>query len=171
MRIRNPLHPVTSRLAAAVWAWCGRRRLRRGDHRGAIRAFHRALARRPDEFLALMAVAQAHLQAREFEEARRFLAHAREADPARYDLRAAAILARCGYDLDSVCRPQAPAPRPAAVAQAARPLRRDVTSANLPYGDCQDVDEYARFRAMPPITRAEIEYTDWDSIISDLLDD
>ena len=118
-----------------------------------------------------MAVAQAHLQAREFEEARRFLAQARESDPARYDLRAAAILARCGYDLDSVCRPQAPAPVPAAVAQVARPLRRDVTSANLPYGDCQDVDEYARFRAMPPITAAEIEHTDWDSIITDLLDD
>ena len=171
MRFPNPLRPMTSRLSAAVWAWCGRRRLRRGDHRGAIRAFHRALDRRPEEFRALMAVAQAHLQAREFEEARRFLAQAREADPARYDLRAAAILARCGYDLDSVCRPQAAVPRPAAVAQATRPLHRDVTSAQLPYGDCQDVDEYARFRAMPPITRAEIEHTDWDSIITDLLDD
>ncbi len=117
-----------------------------------------------------MAVAQAHLQAREFEEARRFLAQARETDPTRYDLRAAAILARCGYDLDSVCRPHT-APRPAAVAQAARPMRRDVTAANLPYGDCQDVDEYARFRAMPPITRAEIESTDWDSIITDLQDE
>lgn len=170
MRFPNPLRPVSLRLTAAVWAWCGRRRLRRGDHRGAIRAFHRALERRPEEFQALMAVAQAHLQAREFEEARRFLAQAREADPARYDLRAAAILARCGYDLDSVCRPQ-PAPRTAAVAQATRPARRDAPPANLPYGDCQDVDEYARFRAMPPITRAEIEHTDWDSIISDLLDD
>lgn len=170
MPIPNPLHPMTSRVSAAIWSWCGRRRLRRGDHRGAIRAFHRALTRRPRDFHALMAVAHAHLQAREFEEARRFLAQAREADPARYDLRAAAILARCGYDLHSVCRPQA-APRPAAVAQAARRDARDVTAAHHPYGDCQDIDEYARFRAMPPITRAEIDDTDWDSIISDLLDE
>ncbi|MDF1701468.1 MAG: tetratricopeptide repeat protein [Planctomycetota bacterium] len=171
MRFPNPLRPVTSRLSAALWSWCGRRRLQRGDHRGAIRAFHRALERRPQGFPALMSVAQAHLQAREFEEARRFLAQAREADPTRYDLRAAAILARCGYDLDGICRPQIPAPRTAAVAQATRAARRDVTAANLPYGDCQDVDEYARFRAMPPITPAEIEHTDWDSIISDLLDE
>ena len=170
MRIPNPLRPVTSRLSAAFWGWCGRRRLRHGDARGAIRAFHRALAQRPRAFLALMAVAQAHLQAREFEEARRFLAHAREADPARYDLRAAAILARCGYDLHGICRPHA-APRPAPVAQAARRVARDVTADSHPYGDCQDLDEYARFRAMPPITRDEIDGTDWDTVISDLLDE
>jgi hypothetical protein len=117
-----------------------------------------------------MDVAQAHLHAREIEEARRFLAQARETDPIRYDLRAAAILARCGYDLESVCRPHT-APRPAPVAQAARPLARSVTAESLPYGDCQDVDEYARFRAMPPITPAEIATTDWDTIIGDLMDD
>jgi len=170
MRFPNPLRPVTSRLMAAAWSWCGRRRLRRGDPRRALQAFHKALERRPGDFQPLMDMAQAHLHARESEEARRFLAQAREADPARYDVRAAAILARCGYDLESVCRPYA-APRPAPVAQAARPLQRGVTAENLPFGDCEDIDEYARFRAMPPITAAEIETTDWDAIIGDLMDD
>ncbi|MDA1196237.1 MAG: tetratricopeptide repeat protein [Planctomycetota bacterium] len=170
MRFPNPFRPVTARVASALWGWFGRRRLRRGDSRGAIRAFHRALRHRPADFRALMAVAQAHLGARELEEARRYLAQAREADPLAYDLRAAGLLARVGYDLEAVCRPQI-APRPAAVAQGARLSRRDVRPSELPYGDCADVDEYARFRAMPPITRAEIEHTDWDAIIGDLLDD
>lgn len=174
MRFPNPLRPVISRLSARWWTWFGHRRLRQGDARGAIRAFHRAIRARPQAFEPLMAGAQAHLHAREVEEARRFLAQAREADPTRYDLRAAAILASCGYDLDAVCRPQL-APRPKPVASAARPLRQEmsadhVTADQHPYGDCQDVDEYARFRAMPPITRGEIEDTDWDSIITDLLD-
>ena len=171
MRLPNPFRPVTARVAALAWSWCGRRRLRRGDHRGALRAFHRALERRPRAFAALMAVAHAHLQAREFEEARRFLAQAREADPIRYDLEAAAILARCGYDLDSVCRPRTPPARPTAVVPARRPVRREEAAARHPYGDCQDIDEYARFRAMPPISSGEIEQTDWDAVIRDLLDD
>jgi hypothetical protein len=117
-----------------------------------------------------MNVAQAHLCARELLEASRYLAQAREADPTRYDLRAAALLARCGYDIESICRPLPPA-RPEPVAKAAVRHGRSVTSASLPYGDCADIDEYARFRAMPPITPAEIDGTDWDRIISDLLDD
>jgi len=115
-------------------------------------------------------VAQAHLCARELHEARRYLAQAREADPTRYDLRAAALLARCGYDLDAVCRPL-PLVRSEPVRQAAmRTGRAKTTAANHPFGDCEDVDEYARFRAMPPITPAEIATTDWDAIIGDLLD-
>ena len=116
-------------------------------------------------------MAQAHLCARELHEARRYLAQAREADPTRYDLRAAALLARCGYDIESICRPLPPA-RPEAVTKAAaRGSSRSVTAASLPYGDCADIDEYARFRAMPPITPAEIDGTDWDRVIGDLLDD
>jgi hypothetical protein len=41
----------------------------------------------------------------------------------------------------------------------------------LRFGDCRDLDEYARFRAMPPISRAEIDACDWDSVLDDLLDD
>ena len=40
-----------------------------------------------------------------------------------------------------------------------------------PYGDCRDLDEYARFQAMPPISRAEIEATDWDRMLADLFED
>lgn len=170
MRIPNPLRPLTSRLGAALWSACGRRRLRRGDVMGAIRAYSRALRRRPGSFHALMRVAQAYLSAREVPEARRYLAQAREADPRLYDLKAAAILARCGFDLEAVYRSQAVG-RPAPVAQAAGPGGRTVTSANLPFGDCRDVDEYARFRAMPPITPAEIDGLDWDSVLGDLLDE
>ncbi len=170
MRFPNPLRPITSRLAAAVWSYFGHRRLRRGDHLGAVRAFQEALRRRPGRFHTLMNVAQAQLCARDLHEARRFLAQAREADPRRYDLRAATLLARCGFDLEAVCRPSVQA-RPTPVAQAAATGAGTITSANLPFGDCRDVDEYARFRAMPPITSAEIDGIDWDTVIGDLLDE
>ena len=117
-----------------------------------------------------MNVAQAHLCAREFEEARRFLASAREADPARYDLQAASMLSRCGFDLEAVCRPGVQA-RSAPLSRATAAATAPVTPAELPFGDCQDVDEYARFRAMPPITAAEIEGMDWDAVLGDLLDE
>ncbi|MDJ0521653.1 MAG: tetratricopeptide repeat protein [Planctomycetota bacterium] len=161
---------MTSRVSAAVCAYLGHRRLRRGDHRGAIRAFHQALRKRPGRFPELMNVAQAHLCARELHEARRYLAQAREADPTRYDLRAAALLASCGYDIESVCRPLPPT-RPSAKTHTAVRDSRGVSASSLPYGDCADIDEYARFRAMPPISQAEIEDTDWDTIIGDLFDD
>jgi hypothetical protein len=170
MRFPNPLRPITARLRAATWSFFGHRRLRQGDHRGAIRAFHEALRRCPGRFQGLMNVAQAHLCAREFEEARRFLAHARESDPARYDLEAASMLSRCGFDLDAVCRAPAHA-RPAPLVPATAAATAPVTSAHLPFGDCRDVDEYARFRAMPPITSAEIEGMDWDHVLGDLLDE
>lgn len=170
MRFPNPLRPITTRLTAATWSFFGHRCMRQGDHRGAIRAFHEAHRRRPGRFRALMNLAQAHLCAREFEEARRYLTHAREADPARYDLRAAVMLNRCGFDLEAICRPPAPA-RAAPLVATAATRSAHVTAANLPFGDCRDVDEYARFRAMPPITAAEIDGMDWDSVLGDLLDD
>jgi hypothetical protein len=117
-----------------------------------------------------MNLAQAHLCAREFEEARRYLTHARESDPGRYDLHAAAKLSRCGFDLEAICRPPTQA-RTAPLVATAATGSTPVTSANLPFGDCRDVDEYARFRAMPPITAAEIDGMDWDSVLGDLLDE
>jgi hypothetical protein len=170
MRIPNPLRPLTSRLGAALWSLCGRRRLRRGDARGALRAFGESLRRRPERFQTLIGVALAHLCAREMAEARRYLAQAREADPVRYEMRAAAILASRGFDLERVCRPVATG-RPEPVAQAAGSQRRSITAANLPFGDCRDVDEYTRFRAMPPITPGEIAGLDWDNVLGDLLDE
>ena len=41
----------------------------------------------------------------------------------------------------------------------------------MPYGDCLDLDEYARFRAMPPISEAEVEGVDWDRVLEDLLEE
>jgi hypothetical protein len=169
MRFPNPLLPFASRLRAALWTLRAARRLRRGDAAGAARACAEALRRRPGRFPLLMRAAEANLRARDLPAARRYLALARESDPRRYDLRAAGMLARCGFDLEAVCRPTRVA-RPQPVTQPVGLPRRLVTSANLPYGDCRDVDEYARFRAMPPITAGEIAALDWDNVLGDLLD-
>ena len=48
---------------------------------------------------------------------------------------------------------------------------RAVGPAQHPYGDCASLDEYARFRAMPPIRPDEIEGLDWDRVLEDLLGD
>jgi hypothetical protein len=59
-----------------------------------------------------------------------------------------------------------------AAARVQAPGRRAARRRAAPeFGDCRDLDEYARFRAMPPISRAEVEETDWDRVIDDLLDD
>ncbi len=54
--------------------------------------------------------------------------------------------------------------------RAAVHTRAHERSSAHPLGDCRDLDEYARFRSMPPITRAEIETVDWDAVADDLLD-
>ena len=56
------------------------------------------------------------------------------------------------------------------MAQTAIVRQRTVTASSLPFGDCRNLDEYARFRAMPPISRAEIDSLDLDRVIGDLLD-
>lgn len=63
----------------------------------------------------------------------------------------------------------AEAPTPS-VSVSERTTRDPITSASLPFGDCRDVDEYARFGAMPPISRGEIEALDWDEVLRDLLE-
>jgi hypothetical protein len=49
-------------------------------------------------------------------------------------------------------------------------LESAVRVRTAPLGDCRDIDEYTRFRCMPPITPAEIAATDWDAVFDDLLD-
>lgn len=173
-QIPNPLRALTRRFGASVWAWRGSRCIRRGDWRGGIRAYQAALRRRPDHFGTLLHLARAHLCAREVHEARRFLLLAREADPKRYEFDAAAFLARHGFDLETICR-IAPTARPAEPVVRTRvratSSHEQVTADSLPFGDCRDLDEYARFRAMPPITPAEAEGLDWDRVIDDLLDE
>ena len=118
-----------------------------------------------------MDLAIAHLCARDVQNAARALSRARDVDPAGFQARAGRLLSRWGFDLDAVGRMAAP-PRPQPVAQTAAARReRSVTSQSHPFGDCENLDEYARFRAMPPISRSEIDTLDWDRVIDDLFDE
>jgi hypothetical protein len=153
----------------------GRRRLARGDVRGAVDALESALRARCDHFPALLHLARAHLRQRDLYGAHRTLARAREASPRRFEAAAGRWLAREGFDLALLCQGP-PAPRPAAPRAAvpsatAAPRHGRAGAADLRFGDCRDVDEYARFRAMPPIGRDEVEGTDWDEVLADLLED
>ncbi len=172
--VTSPLKPLTSRLTAALWTLRGRRRLRRGQIQAAVQAFGAALRHRPYRFRTLVDLATAYLCARDAAQAHTALARAREADPTRFEMRAGRLLARWGFDLETVCR-VGPTPRPQPVAQTSvRPRAsagRSVTPQSLPFGDCLNLDEYARFRAMPPISRAELEGLDWDRVLGDLLDE
>jgi hypothetical protein len=155
------------RVRSRLWTARGRRRLERGDLPAAVGALHMALRLRPSSFNALMLLSRAYLRSRDFFRARGALSQARETDRARFEAEAPRVVALEGYDLGGLS-PQAPltAP-PVAVAAEHRRMRQGVVGA-LPYGDCRDLDEYARFRAMPPIAPGEID--DWDSVLQDLLD-
>ncbi len=164
-----PLRRLVARLDAIFWAWRGRRRLRRGDTRGAIDAWVVARRRGGPTWNAAMALAVGHLRAREIVEARRWLAEGREVDPVRYEREAARHLARHGFDLEAVQRVvTTPRRQVPAVGATIRPGPRGARG--LPFGDCRDLDEYTRFSAMPPISRAERESVDWEEVFEDLLD-
>ena len=162
--------PFAAGFSASVWTLRGRRRLRKGEVQASIQAFQRALDRNPKRFRTLVDLATAHLCARDAQGASRALSRAREADPGLYDARAGHLLARWGFDIEAVGRVSSQ-PRPRPVAQTANLRPREVTAQSLPFGDCRNLDEYARFRAMPPISRAEIEGLDWDRVIDDLLEE
>jgi len=169
MRIRFVPIRLWRRLVAAVWSQRARGRLRRGDFPGAVRALQVALGRVPGHAPRLLLLAETHLRARETGEARRALLLAREADPVAFAREAPRVAARCGYEVDGLLRP--PSPRPEPVRSPVGFRGGSERPAHLPYGDCRDVDEYARFRAMPPISRDEIEGMDLDHVLGDLLDD
>jgi hypothetical protein len=169
----RPIRAVLSRAAAALWTARGRRALRRGDVPEAIRALERALSWRPGAFGPLLHLTRAYLRHREVYRAHRTLALARESDPARFERQAAGWLASEGVDVGSLARAlgetgdvgDARVQRSA----SATAVRRE--SAALPYGDCRDLDEYAHFQAMPPISDGERENLDWDTLLADLLED
>lgn len=168
VRLRTSLSGWARLLGATFWTLRARRRLRRSDLDGAVLAYQEALRRRPGRCDLFLGLAEAHLRGRRLAEARRALHLAREADLRKYEQRAALVLARCGYDLEGVMRPAPPRPEPVTAPARARAGR--VAAGQLPFGDCQDLDEYARFRAMPPITRDEIEGMDLDDMLGDLFD-
>ena len=169
-------------VASRVWSTRGRFALRRGDIRGAVAALELAVSWRPGAFGPLLLLARGYLRASETWRAHRTLAQAREADPARFARVAPAWLAREGVDSETLCRLLGLSP-PTAHERAVRGAKvprvtsvqatgiRDVAPRQLPYGDCRDLDEYARFQAMPPISDAERESVDWDQVVEDLLAD
>lgn len=167
-------------LAAGFWTARGRKALRRGEIGRGIKALERAVSRRPEAFKPLLLLAGGYLLAEETRCAHRVLARARETDPVRFARLASGLLAREGVDPDTLARvlvSTMPRPRPGSripTLSVAHPSPRDSRSAgpaHHPYGDCADLAEYARFRAMPRITRDEIDTLDWDSFLEDLLDD
>jgi hypothetical protein len=165
--LRRLLTAWIQRLRARRWTARGRRRLEQGDLPAAVGALHMALRLRPSSFEALLLLSRAYLRSRDFFRARGALAQARETDRPRFEREAPGVVALEGYDLGALS-PQAPLTQaPVAVAAERRRMKSGVVGA-LPYGDCRDLDEYARFRAMPPIAPGEID--DWDTVLQDLLD-
>jgi len=163
-------------LAAGFWAARGRRALGRGEIPRAVKALEQAVSWRPDAFRPLLLLAAGYLRAHETWRAHRALARARETDPVRFARLAPGMLAREGVDPDTLGRVLVAAPRPRTESKVPTPahraeVARNVGAANHPYGDCRDLDEYARFQAMPPISQAEIAALDWDHLFEDLLDE
>lgn len=166
-----------NRFRAAAWTRRGRRALARGDLIGAIGALQMGLRARPGSFEALLLLSRAYLRARDLFRARSALVQARETDRARFEVHAPGAVALEGYDLSGLCpAPAGAAPlsgkAPSEVAVGTAAFRRrgpGGQGAGLPLGDCRDLDEYARFRAMPPVAPGEI--TDWDEVIADLLEE
>lgn len=167
------LHRVWNLLSALVLRTRGRWRLRRGDAEGAATILEAAAVRSPGSFRSLLDLTRAHLRRHDLVLARRALARAREASPGRYEREAPAAMRAEGFDLAALAdlataRAGGDGSRPdrGAVAVASASRVRVVPA----FGDCKDLDEYTRFRSMPPITPAEIAATDWDAIIDDLQD-
>ncbi|MFO0931558.1 MAG: hypothetical protein U1E39_02490 [Planctomycetota bacterium] len=175
------------RIARALFGWFdvgialvlhtrGRWRLHRGDAAGAARLFEAAAGRAPGLFAPLLALTRAYLRRRDLVLARRALARAREASPVRFEREAADAMRAEGFDLATLA--DGGVGRVGAVGDTERAERATVVVTTparaprvaLPFGDCRDLDEYTRFRSMPPITSAEISSTDWDAIIDDLQD-
>ncbi len=156
----------------------GRWRLFRGDAAGALKALESAAERSPGAFGPLVHLARACLRQNDLFRARRALARAREASPARFAREAETWVRLEGYDVAALTDVQAapvrgeprPAEAPAERRTAVLHERRHGTPGGLPFGDCRDLDEYSRFCAMPAISKAEIEAMDWDVLAEDLQD-
>lgn len=169
-----------ARLAAGFWAARGRRALARGELGLGVKALEQAVSWQPEGFKPLLLLAGGYLRVEETWRAQRALALARETDPARFQRLAPGLLAREGVDpdtLDQVLATSMPRARSGSkvptlsVASRPDPGPRHIQPGQHPYGDCADLDEYARFRAMPPISRDEIEGMDWDQVLGDLFED
>jgi hypothetical protein len=161
---------VLSRLALTR----GRLRLLRGDLPGAILALEGATRVSPDGFEPWLHLARAHLRANDLLRARRAIARAREAAPERFAKEMARWVRREGFELATLTDlggvPASPPEHRAERETAVLGVRERHVDASLPFGDCRDLDEYARFRSMPPITSSERDTIDWDEVSEDLQD-
>jgi hypothetical protein len=154
---------------ARVLVVSGRFRLVRGDALGAARLFERAARHDPSSFSAWLHLGRARLRARDLYRARRALGRAREEAPGAFDREASDWVRLEGFDLSTLAevsmRGEPPARHPAYLGPPG-----PAAKAVLPYGDCKDLDEYARFGAMPPIAPSEFADLDWDELAEDLQD-
>ena len=152
----------------------GRWRLRRGDPETAARLLEAAAHRSPASFSPLLHLTRAHLRRCDLARARGALARAREVSPTRFDREAAPWMRAEGFDLTTladvpgVLRPETPVVRGRSDRETAVAERRARSPLTLPLGDCKDLDEYTRFRSMPPVHMAELDAIDWDELAEDL---
>lgn len=173
----RPWADVSALCASWVWSSRGRWCLARGRLSQALTAFERAAAARPGALGPLLRLARGYLFAQDWWRAHRTLALAREADPPRFARVVPGWLARVGVSNEAQRRllgapppKEDPSPRPVHPVGTPRRVLRRVEPGSLPLGDCRDLDEYARFRAMPPISEGERESIDWDALLEDLLE-
>lgn len=178
--LRGLVSSWLARWRASRWTAHARRLLDGGDPLSAVAALQTALRIRPGSFGALLLLSRAYLRSRDLFRAQSALAQARATDRRRFEASAQAEIALEGYELARLCPDDGPRPAPASGPAAAgvEPARGVAVETQrrpggdrtpLPLGDCRDVDEYARFKAMPPIQKGEIE--DWDETLADLLDE
>lgn len=184
-RKRTPWAAISARWRSLAWSAKGQWSLSRGQLPQALEAFREAVSARPDGFRPLLRLTYGYLLTRDYWRAHRTLAQAREADPIRFARFVPDWLVRVGLPVEARRRllgspvvradeagHRAPE-RPEVAAHrepSRRPAVRRVDAAQLPLGDCRDLDEYARFRAMPPISDGERESIDWDAVLEDLLE-
>src|SRR5262245_12517379 len=168
--LRRALARVGKTALSRVVTAIGRSKLLRGDVEGAVASFDKAARLAPALFDPWLHLARAHLRAHDLFRARRALARAREADARRFEREAPVRVRAEGYELSALADVTSPGRMEVPERQAAVLHARERTAGALPFGDCRDLDEYARFRSMPPITSGEIEEIDWDEVSEDLQD-
>ena len=157
-------------IGARIATSAGRFRLLRGDLEGAVHAFERATRLSPGAFDPQVHLARAHLRSHDLFRARRALARAREASAARFEREVPGWVRAEGYELSALSDVVSPRCDPPAERETVVLRARDRAAGGLPFGDCRDLDEYARFRSMPPITQSERDTIDWDEVSEDLQD-
>jgi len=174
--LRRVLGAAARWVASRISLTRGRFRLLRGDLEGAVASLEAATRATPDAYEGWLHLARAHLRANDLLRARRAIARAREVSPDRFARETARWVRREGFELATLTDlgGGAPAPAPSEPRRdreaAVLGVRERRADASLPFGDCKDLDEYARFRSMPPISSSERDAIDWDEVSEDLQD-